>query len=535
MLSEIASEVLRTGRIQFTPGLNVVLGDDNATNSIGKSSLLMVVDYAFGGSTLLTYNTDLVVELGHHTYSLTFVFDEQAHRFQRRTQEPDVIYRCDDDGRPIAALSIEQYAAFLKRSYQIDLPDLTFRALVGLYLRVWGKDNLVTDRPLHTTQVMSAKECVDNLLKTYDAYAPIRDVAKELSRAEAELKALRAAAKHQIVPQVGKRAYSSNAKRIVELEGELADIKANLAKYATSISELVNKDVLALKLEKDRLLSLRLTTSTRLQRTQENLSANRHIRSRHFADVVRYFPDVDRERLARVEEFHDGIATILRTELRQSERELRAELERIEAAVASIDAQMASTLSTVSEPTVLVDRVYRAAVGLQQAREENARFDQASALEERLMSLRQALAAEKARILEEVQAVVNGGLRRAVDVVFGADRKSPQLDLRENGYNYTIPEDTGTGTAYAGLILFDLTVFLETQLPVVAHDSVLFKNIENDSVARLLQLYAGTEKQSFISLDEIAKYGPEAEAQLRRRSVVHLDNDNVLFVKDWRR
>jgi len=535
MLTEIASDVLRMGSIRFRSGMNVVLGDENATNSIGKSSLLMIIDFAFGGTTLLKYNTDLVTELGHHVYLFTFEFDEQVYRFQRRTQEERVVYRCDEDGLPVAALSLEEYAAFLKRSYGIELSDITFRSLVGLYLRVWGKENLVPDRPLHAVQSMSLKECVDNLLKTYNAYGSIRSAAEELAEADAQLKAMRGAVKHRILPQVGRRAYSSNAKRIVQLEADLADIKANLAKYATNLSAIINKEVLGLKLEKDKLLALRLTASARLQRTQENLAGNRHIRSRHFADVLRFFPDVDQQRLARVEEFHDGLAAILKEELRESARELTAELARIDEAIASVDEQMASALSSISEPTVLVDQVYNVAIGLQKAREENSRFDEESALEERHAALKKRLAAEKARIVAEVQALVNGGLRRVVDAVFGVGRKSPHLELKESSYSYSVPEDTGTGTAYIGLILFDLTVFLSTQMPVLAHDSVLFKNIENDSVARLLEVYLSSDKQSFIALDEVAKYGAETEALLRQNSVVQLDNRNVLFVKDWRR
>lgn len=70
MLIEIRADVFRKGPVVFGEGLNVVLGDENATNSIGKSSLLMVVDFAFGGSSLLDHNRDLVKELDHHYYFL---------------------------------------------------------------------------------------------------------------------------------------------------------------------------------------------------------------------------------------------------------------------------------------------------------------------------------------------------------------------------------------------------------------------------------------------------------------------------------
>ena len=35
--------------IEFHPGLNAVLGDENRLNSIGKSTLLMIIDFVFGG------------------------------------------------------------------------------------------------------------------------------------------------------------------------------------------------------------------------------------------------------------------------------------------------------------------------------------------------------------------------------------------------------------------------------------------------------------------------------------------------------
>lgn len=80
-----------------------------------------------------------------------------------------------------------------------------------------------------------------------------------------------------------------------------------------------------------------------------------------------------------------------------------------------------------------------------------------------------------------------------------------------------------------------MTVFEATTLPFIAHDSLLFKNIENDSVANLFKVYLGTEKQSFVAIDEIEKYGLETSSMLRALSVIQLDNDNVLYIKDWRR
>jgi hypothetical protein len=534
MLVEIRSDVFRTAVIAFRSGLNVVLGDENATNSIGKSTLLMIVDFGFGGRGLLDHNTDLVTELGHHDYFFSFRFDGDVYRYRRGTLEPDVVYRCDDAFEPVSALGLEEYTAFLKHAYGIDLPELSFRALVGLYTRVWGKDNLSVERPLHVVQNQSGKDCVDTLLKTFGRYAPIRELSTRVAEVEAETKALMTAKRHSIVPAVGKKDYQENQRRIVELEGELAAIKDNLAQYATSLSEVVNKQVLDLKVEKDRLSELRLSLAARLERTQSNIAANRHIKSASFEGLLRYFPAINEARLTQVEEFHNGVARLLRDELRDSERRLKEQIQQIDESRDAINAQMTSALASVNEPTVLVDHIFRVAVSLQDAREENEQFETERTLTDNLRDLRRELAEVKQSVLADVENVINVGMRTIVSSVFNDGRKSPRLTLKEHSYSFEVYDDTGTGTAYASLIVLDLTIFLATELPLLAHDSVLFKNIENDSVARLLSIYRQTSKQSFIAIDEIEKYGAAAAALLRERSAIQLGNENVLYIKDWR-
>jgi hypothetical protein len=434
MLAEIRSDVFRTGAIAFRPGLNVVLGDDNATNSIGKSTLLMIVDFGLGGRSLLEHNTDLVTELGHHDYFFSFHFEGEIYRYRRGTSEPDVVYPCDADFQASAAVGVAEYTAFLKHAYHIYLPDVSFRALVGLYTRVWGKDNLSVERPLHVVQNQSGKDCVDTLLKTFGRYETIRDLAARLADVEAETKALLTAKRHNIVPAVGKRDYQENQKRITELEGELSAIKDSLALYATSLSEVVNKQVLDLKVEKDRLSELRLSLAARLERIQSNIAANRHIRSASFEGLIRYFPSVDQSRLAQVEEFHNGVARLLRDELRESERGLKEQLQQIDEGLAEINAQMTAALASVNEPTVLVDHIFRVAVSLQGAREENEQFETEQSLTDRLRELRRALAEEKQAVLVAVETIINEGMRAIVSTIFDDGRKSPQLSLREHNY-----------------------------------------------------------------------------------------------------
>jgi len=534
MLREIRCEKFRTGVVRFHPGLNVVLGDDNATNSIGKSTLLMLVDFAFGGETLLEWNKDVVTELGHHHYDFAFEFDGELHRFRRETITPETVYVCDDDYKVLSAIQLDEFTAFLKQAYGLAQPGQTFRAAVGLHLRVWGKTNLIPDEPLHASPKQKSKDCIDNLIKTYGKFEAIRardDVART---AESDLKVIRAAASKQLIPKVTKTGYAQAQVQISALERDLEDVRQNLASYATSLSAVINKEVLELKERKDKLLQRRMTVAGRLQRVDRNLNGKRSLHGGNFHDLQRFFPEINTERLAEVEAFHDGVARILKEQLKQSKDQLAEELKLIDLSIAGIDTEMAEALGSVNQPEWLVDHVYKVALSLQAAQASKDGYELEREHVDALRKAKEALAEVKERVLTEIAISVNDGMREIVSEAVGEHRKSPRLSLYDATYNFEVFEDTGTGTAYFGLVLFDMAVFRATSLPAIAHDSVLFKNISNDSIANLVGLYANIQKQSFIALDEIQKYGPVAAQILQRQSVIQLSDDAVLYIKDWR-
>ena len=64
MLKSIYCDKFTEKTIHFKGGLNAVIGDDNAANSIGKSNMLMIIDFVFGGNTFITHNMDAVEARG---------------------------------------------------------------------------------------------------------------------------------------------------------------------------------------------------------------------------------------------------------------------------------------------------------------------------------------------------------------------------------------------------------------------------------------------------------------------------------------
>ena len=114
-------------------------------------------------------------------------------------------------------------------------------------------------------------------------------------------------------------------------------------------------------------------------------------------------------------------------------------------------------------------------------------------------------------------------------------KNPPQFALREAAYDFFIPNDTGAGSKYKSTILTDLSFMNLTDLPFVIHDTILFKNIEDDTMENIIVKYASLEsKQVFIAFDHIASFSEEATKILREHTILSITpGGRELFGKSW--
>lgn len=535
MLKAIFCEKFHQKTVKFKPGLNVVVGDDLATNSIGKSTLLMVIDFVMGGSDFLVHNQDVVAELGHHEYRATFDFSGVPYFFYRDTAMPDVVHLCNASWEIVEAFSIQDYRDRLTALYGLTDIGLTFRQVCAPFSRIWGKQNLNPARPLDAHLKQSAVDSLFLALKLFQKYDEVEGLEVVLKGVQARASALNAAFRENVVPKISKKKYKENSREISELSAELESIRSDLALYATNLRQLANKEVAEIKFAKDELLDARVRVASRLQRVSSSLKENRHIQSKSFEVLRKFFPSMETGKLASVEEFHSDIAKILRKEIRQSERMLKEELDRVDVALSGLDERLREILENVENPGLIVDRVYDVSKKVRSLQQENEYHDQSLALTDDTGSLRKNLEDKRLLALSKISKLINEKLSILGQAIYQNSQKCPYLSFTSSNYEYKIYEDTGTGKAYGNLILFDLAVFSTTQLPFLVHDSLLFKNVENKAVERIIDQYVHFKKQSFIALDEVGKYSAPTGKVVNKAAVVRLSDNRVLYIKDWRR
>ena len=137
-------------------------------------------------------------------------------------------------------------------------------------------------------------------------------------------------------------------------------------------------------------------------------------------------------------------------------------------------------------------------------------------------------------IIKEINKAINSKLKEINGLIHEGKRDAPELNLTYSKYDYKFFDNTGTGKAYANLIIFDLAIFTLTKMPLIMHDSFLFKNLPIKKGEKIIKFYYSLSKQVFIAIDIIDMYNKETQKILEEKKVILLSNEKLLATLDWR-
>ena len=172
MLAEIYCEKFHQKKIVFSNTLNVVLGTNTGDNSIGKSTFMLIVDFAFGGNTYAK-SSDILENIGSHDIYFKFVFNDHPYYFCRNNIDSNKVWICNEKWERKNSITLTEYCTWLSKQYHIDLPLLSFRDAVGRYIRAYGKGNYDEKHPLHYVASESGNKTINSLLKLFNRYSII--------------------------------------------------------------------------------------------------------------------------------------------------------------------------------------------------------------------------------------------------------------------------------------------------------------------------------------------------------------------------
>ncbi|MGL4865155.1 MAG: DUF2326 domain-containing protein [Cetobacterium sp.] len=538
MLREIQSDFLIENKIELFAGLNIVLGDSKASNSIGKSTFLMIIDLIFGGESYLKKNTDVFEAIKEHEFNFKFEFENEKYYFKKRIQEKgqQKTYICNENYKIVLEITTDKYERFLKEKYKIIGENTTFRQIVSLYSRIWGKENYNPKKPLDLHPKENEKTAIDRLLKVYDKYNLILDKEKQKKELEFRDKALKNSFKTEIINKITKREYEKNIKKLEALNKEKEDFFENPIRKIIDNNETKNLSEEysnLIKKEKGfRIQVLKIDSKIDLLSSKKNGKNN--LKSDEIEKIIEFFPNINIEKLEEVEKFHNKITKYVEKEINEELEELKKEKLILEDELILIQIEIENIIEELGiGKSQLVEKIMNLANEITRIEKDNKYYEESKELAVEKIDVNDNLNQIKIKMVDEVVQTLNFKMKEVNKKIY-EEHDSPLLKANEKNYEFGITNNKGTGRSYESIIVLDISVLESSQLPLIIHDSFLFKNLAVDLMENIIkEYYVNNSKQIFISLDEIQRYKDDVIDIIEECKVLKLDKNRYLFKKNW--
>lgn len=524
-------------RIDFKSGLNVLLGEDNGKNSIGKSTFLLALDCCFGGKRYMEKAKNFN-NVGYHTIKFCFEFDGVSYYFSRSTKTTNEVLCWDKDYKEIeASYSLEEFNDLLCKHYRLTENKATFRKLIGCFMRIYGTPNCNVENLLGETKNKGGVTAIlTNLIKLFNQYEIIEEIEKQ-QQEENKLEVEYSNISNSNITDIGQIKTKTQKKK---KEKQLEALKEKLEFF-----EIPNKTELE-KLEINEIEKIAEIKKeiTRLKRKQTNLLNEKKLIELNFVDnttikeedfngLKLFFPNVNIAHINEVQNFHKAIRSIL-------EKETSEEKEKITQQIAENELQILSLAQQITENVDIQKKVLEEYASIKQEivniERELEFYNEMQECKLENKKINKSLSDKKLEVLKKIEADINFELESISQKICGEDAFSPTIEfLSAASYIYTNKNDDGTGANYINLLMFDLCMLKLTKLPVVIHDSLLFKNIEDKRVENVFKEYNESNKQIFIAFDKKDSYNSkEIEEIIEKSKIIELSyGGNELFGRSW--
>lgn len=534
MLKEIICDEFKQKKIIFFEGLNVVLGDENGSNSIGKSTFLMIIDFVFGGKDYAIKSTDIQKNVGFHTIKFAFEFNQQKYYFSRNTADTEMINVCDEKYNVCDRISVEQYTDKLKKMYDFGEVESSFRDVVGRYSRVYGKENLNEKHPLDIVSNEKAGQPINALLKLCGLYEAIKEIEEVAKKKKDELAAFKNAQKYNFISNIGVRQRKENDKRLLELVNEKNTIMEELNNRLLDFDSQKADIVLGLKRELSLINRKIRSQKAKLIPLKDNLSGTRRMADEDINNIKKFFPEADLRQVIEIENFHKEIDIVLKEEVKEEISNIEAILRLLEENKEKVVGKIKTITDTENLSQVILFKYAEIQREEEILNNQNSYFDKKVVLDNEKKDAEERCEMVKKQQLIQLQNMLNIKMEELNDIIYKGTKVAPTIAFDKNQYVFETVDDTGTGTCYRGMVLYDLSVLNLTCLPVLIHDSVLLKQIEDIAVEKILEMYNESEKQVFIALDKVSSYSQRSQEILNANMVLTLGPDgDELFGRSW--
>lgn len=532
MLAEIKCDKFHIQPKPFLKGLNIVTGTNDGANSIGKTTFLMIIDYVFGGEDYILKSTDVQQNMGEHEICFKFIFNNEPFYFCRNTFESKTVYCCDDNYEKLDSMPLSQYLQFLRSQYLEENKDITFRDEVSNFMRIYGRDNIQEKKPLHTHPSEKLKVCIKRLLQLFDKFKSIAELEYKIDELNGKKKAINSAKKYSIVEKINATKYKENSKEIREITSEIDKLLHDYEHGLCDLDSATTEEVLQLKSLLSKLKISRSRYINEKNKLAQYVGGN--FSDIQYEQLKSFFPNIDLKRIDEVHTFHQTIKSVLNEEIKDEEKRYDALINPLSEQILSIENQIKEKSNLKSLTKGMLQKLGELQKKKERMETQNELYTDYIGIVSNIKDLNNRLSEMKQLQLNQIENQINMSMEEINDFIYNKENKAPILSLQDTTYNFVTPDDSGTGTSYKSMIVYDLAILKLTDLPVLVHDSYLLKQIQDKAIERILQIYQNSNKQIFISIDKIDSLTEKTQEIVSQCEILHLyPNGGELFGVSW--
>ena len=332
---------------------------------------------------------------------------------------------------------------------------------------------------------------------------------------------------------------TANLKEIDELQKELDQLTkeqdVELSKKDTERLDeaaAIKGQLAVMRRKRSRLVS-------RLEAIKKNFEGGPTPVSEDMAELQQFFPNVNLEQIEKIENFHHKMQTILTGEMAEEIEQLEV---LIKAATEEVE-RLENKQRELGVPTRIPKKFLERAAAIQRRidllKQQNQGYEDNKKLQKDIKDAKERLAQTRESQLSLVESMINQEMERLNDYIYDGERYAPEihfLSTRKGNPTYTFGcrWNSGTGENYKNLIIFDLSILKTTELPALIHDSLIFKNVADLPIDKIMHLYMESDKQIFIAFDKKDAFSKYTSDTVYKTRVLELhDNGGELFGWSW--
>ena len=529
--------------IEFHEGLNAILGDEDRSNSIGKSTLLMILDFVFGGEDYVKKCQDVQENVLEHTINFTFMFDGQEYHFARNTVDYMSVTKCEKDFRPIEGadkMHIDDFRDFLAEKYAVNTEGLSWRGAMSKFIRVYKRETMDEERPLQAAKQENVKDAIKKYMQQFGKYNVVDAQIKQADKAADERDAFRKTQQYEHIRAAkNQKEYDENEEKAAELEIQEQQLAENSSKGLLDLDSMQAQRLSELNEMLINYRRQRAKVQTQLNSLRREMTEGKKSFKKTFTELEKYFPQEEFRALTEVEQFHQSLAKVLTTEFKETEKDLATAYVLLGNEIVSIKEQIAEVKSVPNVTQAVLREYARITTELNNLREANKNFNTFEQLKKTAAEYAETRDEVIATQLSDIETIVNKKMREITARIVKNDiQRPPTLRLEKLGkYSFSTRDDGGSGAQFRGLITFDLANMEVSNIPFIVHDSDLLDPIEKPALTEIIREYDAVGKrgqQTFVSFRSLDFYAEEAQPLIKKRKVIELSgNGNQLFGRGW--